>query len=67
MALPTCSPTTSPRTTPTDDLAVVSPDAGRVRVAEQWADALGGAPLAFIHKTRDPTGPNEVGRQPGRR
>jgi ribose-phosphate pyrophosphokinase len=34
-------------------LAVVSPDAGRIRVAEQWSERLGGAPLAFIHKTRD--------------
>ena len=40
-------------------LAVVSPDAGRIKVAESWANALGGAPLAFIHKTRDPRRPNE--------
>ncbi len=40
--------------------AVVSPDAGRIKVAEQWANALGGAPLAFIHKTRDVTRPNET-------
>ncbi|MFT4009792.1 MAG: ribose-phosphate diphosphokinase, partial [Nocardioidaceae bacterium] len=40
-------------------LAVVSPDAGRIRVAEQWSDRLGGAPLAFIHKTRDIDRPNE--------
>ncbi|MGZ8770822.1 MAG: ribose-phosphate diphosphokinase, partial [Aeromicrobium sp.] len=40
-------------------LAVVSPDAGRIKVAEQWANALGGVPLAFIHKTRDVTRPNE--------
>ena len=33
--------------------AVVSPDAGRIRVAERWANALGGTPLAFVHKTRD--------------
>ncbi len=39
-------------------LAVVSPDAGRIRVAEQWASRLGGAPLAFIHKTRDIDHPN---------
>ena len=43
-----------------DDLAVVSPDSGRVRTAERWADRLGGAPIAFIHKTRDPTRPNQV-------
>ncbi|MEV6059313.1 ribose-phosphate diphosphokinase [Nocardia asteroides] len=45
---------------PSDNLAVVSPDAGRVKVAEKWADALGGTPLAFIHKTRDPLVPNQV-------
>jgi ribose-phosphate pyrophosphokinase len=42
-----------------EDLAVVSPDAGRIKVAEQWSTRLGGAPLAFIHKTRDITRPNE--------
>jgi ribose-phosphate pyrophosphokinase len=41
-------------------LAVVSPDAGRIKVAEQWSKRLGGAPLAFIHKTRDINRPNEV-------
>ncbi len=45
---------------PTDDLIVVSPDTGRVRVAEQWADRLGGLPIAFVHKTRDPIVPNQV-------
>jgi len=44
----------------TEQLAVVSPDAGRIKVAEQWSKRLGGAPLAFIHKTRDITRPNEV-------
>jgi ribose-phosphate pyrophosphokinase len=39
-------------------LAVVSPDAGRIKVAEQWSRRLGGAPLAFIHKTRDIDQPN---------
>jgi ribose-phosphate pyrophosphokinase len=39
-------------------LAVVSPDAGRIKVAESWANALQ-SPLAFIHKTRDPRKPNE--------
>ena len=38
---------------------VVSPDAGRIRVAERWASSLGGTPLAFVHKTRDITRPNE--------
>ncbi|WP_104525842.1 ribose-phosphate diphosphokinase [Blastococcus atacamensis] len=42
------------------DLTVVSPDAGRVRVSERWSDKLGGTPLAFIHKTRDVSRPNEV-------
>ncbi|MGH3971808.1 MAG: ribose-phosphate diphosphokinase [Pseudonocardiaceae bacterium] len=41
-------------------LAVVSPDSGRVRLAERWAEALGNTPLAFIHKTRDPRKPNEA-------
>ncbi len=43
-----------------EQLAVVSPDAGRIKVAEQWSKRLGGAPLAFIHKTRDITRPNET-------
>ncbi|MGW5241954.1 ribose-phosphate diphosphokinase [Monashia sp. NPDC004114] len=42
------------------DLAVVSPDAGRIKVAEDWSARLGGVPLAFIHKTRDINRPNEV-------
>ncbi|MCA1833674.1 MAG: ribose-phosphate diphosphokinase [Actinomycetota bacterium] len=33
------------------DIVVVSPDAGRVRVAEKFADKLG-APLAILHKRR---------------
>jgi ribose-phosphate pyrophosphokinase len=40
-------------------LAVVSPDAGRIKVAERWSARLGGVPLAFIHKTRDIDRPNE--------
>lgn len=43
-----------------DNIAVVSPDAGRIRVAEQWAQRLGGGPLAFVHKTRDITRPNQA-------
>src|SRR5918994_3947279 len=35
------------------NMTVVSPDAGRVRVADLWADKLG-TPLAIIHKRRDP-------------
>jgi len=40
-------------------ITVVSPDAGRVRVAERWTDLLS-APLAIIHKRRDPDVPNEA-------
>jgi ribose-phosphate pyrophosphokinase len=40
-------------------LTVVSPDSGRVRVADIWAERLG-APLAIIHKRRDPDQPNQV-------
>ena len=42
-----------------DKITVVSPDAGRVRVAERWTDILG-SPLAIIHKRRDPNVPNEA-------
>jgi ribose-phosphate pyrophosphokinase len=42
------------------ELAVVSPDAGRIKVAERWSSRLGGVPLAFIHKTRDINRPNET-------
>ncbi|MGB9377718.1 MAG: ribose-phosphate diphosphokinase [Mycobacteriales bacterium] len=42
------------------NVTVVAPDSGRVRVAERWTDRLGGCPLAFIHKTRDPRVPNEA-------
>lgn len=41
------------------NLTVVSPDAGRVRLADQWSDRLG-SPLAIIHKRRDPAVPNQV-------
>jgi len=41
------------------NLVIVSPDSGRVRVAERWSDLLGGCSIAFIHKTRDPRIPNE--------
>ena len=40
-------------------LTIVSPDSGRVRVADIWADRLG-APLAIVHKRRDPDVPNQV-------
>ncbi|WP_156754726.1 ribose-phosphate diphosphokinase [Actinokineospora pegani] len=42
------------------NITVVSPDAGRTKLAEKWANDLGGVPIAFIHKTRDPLRPNEV-------
>jgi ribose-phosphate pyrophosphokinase len=42
-----------------DTVTVVSPDMGRVRVADIWSDKLG-APLAIIHKRRDPKVPNQV-------
>jgi ribose-phosphate pyrophosphokinase len=54
-----------------DNVTIVSPDAGRVRVAEKYTDRLG-TPLAIIHKRRDPTVANEakvfsvVGRVEGR-
>src|SRR3954467_7819943 len=48
------------RTYADHELTVVSPDSGRVRLAERWAETLGGTPVAFIHKTRDPLRPNEA-------
>ena len=39
---------------------MVSPDAGRIKVAERWSARLGGAPLAFIHKSRPTDRPNEA-------
>ena len=48
------------QTYPGQSLAVVSPDSGRVRLAERWSDSLGGTSLAFVHKTRDPHRPNEA-------
>ncbi len=44
----------------TNNVTVVSPDAGRIRVAEHWAAKLGGGPLAFVHKTRDISRPNQA-------
>ncbi|WP_328317900.1 ribose-phosphate diphosphokinase [Streptomyces sp. NBC_00388] len=40
-------------------LTIVSPDAGRVRVADRWCDRLG-APLAIVHKRRDKDVANQV-------
>lgn len=42
------------------ETVIVSPDAGRIKVAEQWGARLGGLPLAFVHKTRDINRPNEA-------
>jgi ribose-phosphate pyrophosphokinase len=43
----------------TTNMTIVSPDAGRVRVADLWADRLSAA-LAIIHKRRDPNVANQV-------
>jgi ribose-phosphate pyrophosphokinase len=43
-----------------EDIVVVSPDTGRVRMAEQWADELGGVDIAFVHKTRSIDTANQV-------
>jgi ribose-phosphate pyrophosphokinase len=42
-----------------DRLTIVSPDAGRVKVADKWCDKLG-APLAIVHKRRDVNIGNQV-------
>jgi ribose-phosphate pyrophosphokinase len=42
-----------------DNVTMVSPDAGRVRVAEKYTDRLG-TPLAIIHKRRDPRVANDA-------
>jgi ribose-phosphate pyrophosphokinase len=42
-----------------DNITMVSPDAGRVRVAEKYTDRLG-TPLAIIHKRRDPKVANDA-------
>lgn len=43
----------------TSEMTVVSPDAGRVRLADMWTDRLN-AKLAIIHKRRDPDVANTV-------
>ena len=43
----------------TTRLTIVSPDSGRVRTAEKFADRLS-CPIAFIHKRRDPRVVNEA-------
>ena len=42
-----------------DDVCIVSPDAGRVRLADMWTDRLS-CPLAIIHKRHDPNKANTV-------
>lgn len=42
-----------------ENTTIVSPDTGRVRLAERWADTLG-TPVAFIHKRRDLDVANQV-------
>ena len=41
------------------DMVVVSPDAGRVRLADMWTDKIC-CQLAIIHKRRDPNKANET-------
>ncbi|MCC2593600.1 ribose-phosphate diphosphokinase [Tessaracoccus sp. OS52] len=41
------------------EMTVVSPDAGRVRLADMWSDVLG-SPLAIVHKRRDHNRANTV-------
>jgi ribose-phosphate pyrophosphokinase len=43
---------------PLDNITIVSPDAGRIRVSEEWVTKFKGARLAFVHKTRDMSRPN---------
>ena len=43
----------------TTEMTVVSPDAGRVRLADMWTDKLD-ARLAIVHKRRDPNVANTV-------
>ncbi|WP_151530107.1 MULTISPECIES: ribose-phosphate diphosphokinase [Corynebacterium] len=43
-----------------NNICVVSPDAGRVKMAEKWANILGDSPMAFVHKTRSVDEANKV-------
>jgi ribose-phosphate pyrophosphokinase len=47
------------REAPKDDVVIVSPDAGRVKVAERYSTAMG-ADLAFVHKRHVKGKANEV-------
>ncbi len=58
-ALPMLADYVGARVPDRSKLTVVSPDAGRVKVADQWCDRLG-APLAIIHKRRDMSQANTI-------
>ncbi|WP_100836618.1 ribose-phosphate diphosphokinase [Kitasatospora fiedleri] len=58
-ALPMLADYVGDRVPDRSKLTVVSPDAGRVKVADQWCDRLG-APLAIIHKRRDMSQANTI-------
>src|SRR5699024_685138 len=40
------------------DLAVVDPDAGNIKAAENWSNSLGELPMSFTQKNRDITRQN---------
>ncbi|GAA1762476.1 MULTISPECIES: ribose-phosphate diphosphokinase [Streptomonospora] len=58
-ALPLLADYVQSRVGSADESTVVSPDSGRVRTADRWADRMG-SPLAIIHKRRDPDVVNQV-------
>jgi len=58
-ALPMLADYVGDRVSDRSKLTIVSPDAGRVKVADQWCDRLD-APLAVIHKRRDLTQANTI-------
>ncbi|MFD0772818.1 ribose-phosphate diphosphokinase [Streptomonospora algeriensis] len=58
-ALPLLADYVQSRVGSPDEATVVSPDSGRVRTADRWADRMG-SPLAIIHKRRDPEVVNQV-------
>ncbi|MEU5385314.1 MULTISPECIES: ribose-phosphate diphosphokinase [Kitasatospora] len=58
-ALPMLADYVGDRVPDRSKLTIVSPDAGRVKVADQWCDRLG-APLAIIHKRRDMSQANTI-------
>ncbi|MFD8598632.1 ribose-phosphate diphosphokinase [Kitasatospora sp. NPDC059646] len=58
-ALPMLADYVGERVADRSKLTIVSPDAGRVKVADQWCDRLD-APLAIIHKRRDMSQANTI-------